>query len=193
MWRGRSVFVIGGGPSLAGFEFDRLRDRGIVLAVNDAIKAVPFADAVVSIDTVWWTHRKQFLRSFGGEKIAIVPPSHKTEPGVTRYARDNRAMISRDPGVVCTGENSGFAAIGLAFMRRARVIHLLGFDMTAPGHFHSGYEWRCRYGAKDYPRWAGMFGVLQDEAVARGSRIVNLNPASAIRCFPFATIDEVLA
>lgn len=192
MWTGRTVFIIGGGPSLAGFDFERLRGRGIILAVNDSFRSVPFADAVVSIDTVWWGNRNHLLQSFGGEKIAIVPSSCKTGLDVTRYARDNRAAVSTDPATVCTGENSGFAAVGLALMRGARLIYLLGFDMTSAGHFHGGYEWRCRYGAKDYPRWSALFGVLQGEAQRRGVTVINLNPASAIKCFQFQEADNAL-
>lgn len=192
MWSGRTVFVIGGGPSLTGFDFERLRGKGTILAVNDAAKAVPFADALLSIDTVWWRNRARLLQSFRGEKIAIVPPSHPTEPDVTRYGRDSRAALSRDPQAVCTGENSGFAAVGLSIMRGANLIYLLGFDMTGPGHFHGGYEWHCRYGANDYPRWSQLFGVLQHEAQIRGVSVINLNPDSAIRCFRIQTIDGVL-
>jgi hypothetical protein len=192
-WKGRTVFLVGGGPSLRDFDFDRLRGLGIVVAINEALRVLPFADAVLSIDTKWWNRRFGLVRSFEGERIAIVPDDYVIRHRrATRLYRVPATGISPLPGAVHTGENSGYAALGLAIMRRAKRIYLLGYDMTEPGHFHHGYTWQTRYGAADYPRWSAMFGTLAVEAAARRIAVINCNPNSAIRCFPFQPLDEVV-
>ncbi|OGD20330.1 MAG: hypothetical protein A2Y70_01990 [Candidatus Aminicenantes bacterium RBG_13_64_14] len=90
------------------------------------------------------------------------------------------------------GNNSGVGALGIALAMGARPIYLLGYDMRHEGgrsHFHAGY------GAKQPERVAQSFIRDFDKNFkslnGRGG-IVNLNPRSALRTFPFGDIDEVL-
>lgn len=192
-WAGRTVVLLGGGPSLRGFDFTRLRGSGaVVVAINEAALSAPWADACLTIDTVWLQRRSAFVARFSGEAIAIVPRATQLPPGATRLDRDPEAGLSFDARRVMTGGNSGFAALGLAMMRGAARIALLGYDMTGPGHWHGGYDWRSRYGVRNYPQWSRAFRVLADEAAARGFEIVNFNPHSAIACFPQRPRDEVV-
>lgn len=193
-WHGKTVFLIGGGPSLCGFDFMRLqalrRSGSIIIAINDAVRRCPFANVVFSIDRVWLARRHATIRAFRGERVAVVDPAHaRFLHGIRYFRRSREARLSDDPGVICTGENSGFAALGMAIMRGAAKVFLLGFDMNGPGHFHSGYEWHCPHGVADYPRWASYFDVLAEAARKRGVEVFNCNPESAIRCFPFALAD----
>lgn len=191
---GRSVYILGGGPSLRGFDFESLRGCGHVVAVNDAIFAAPWADTAITIDIIWLANRVNALRHFDGEMIAAVPDDFEPVDAPVRYVlRRPGAMVSERMGIVYTGDNSGFAALGMAIMRGASRIALLGYDMTAPGHFHAGYTWRSRYGVGDYPRWARYFHALKRIADERGIQIINCNRNSGIRCFPYgrpADIDE---
>lgn len=194
-WAGRTVFLIGGGPSLRGFDFGAVRGRGIVVAINDAMFAAPFADVVFSIDAVWLMNRHHALLGYaerGGHLVAAVPcnPAWPV-PGATYVLRRKGAWLSGNPGELFTGDNSGFGALGMALMRGARRVALLGYDMAGPGHFHKGYEWRCRFGEADYPRWASYFPALAVQARDRGVDVVNCNPESAIRCFRFGSWEDV--
>jgi len=75
----------------------------------------------------------------------------------------------------------------------ANPIYLLGIDGKHQGrrsHYHAGYP------RQQVPKTAASF-VHHFEYVAKsirkaGIRVVNLNPQSAVRCFPFSTIDKVL-
>lgn len=188
----RSVYIIGGGPSLRGFDFESLRGRGHVIAVNDAIFAAPFADTAFTIDIIWLANRVNALRHFGGEMIAAVPAEFDPVDAPVRYVvRQQGADLSDNMGVVYTGDNSGFAALGMAMMRGASKIALLGFDMTGPGHFHAGYTWRSRYGVRDYPQWARAFYHLNRIARERNTKIINCNRASGIRCFAYGTPNDI--
>ncbi|MHB2169958.1 hypothetical protein [Alsobacter sp. R-9] len=192
-WAGRTVYLIGGGPSLKGFDFQVLRGRGIVVAINDAILAAPWADVAFSIDTVWIRNRVEALRDWGGEFVAAVPQGYEPPEGVRgRFLQRKQGTgVSPLPWIIMTGDNSGYAALSMALMRGAARVALLGYDMTTPGHWHEGYNWRSRYGARDYPRWAAMFGTLAVAAKARGVDVVNCNPQSRVRAFRFGQPLEI--
>ncbi len=193
-WQGKTVILIGGGPSLRTFNFMKLlplRKAGaLVIAINDAMRRCPWADVAFSIDRLWLSKRRYMLNQFKGEKVAIADAScAKFRPGVRYILRDPSPRLSDDMAVVCTGENSGFAALGMSMMRGATKIYMLGYDMTGPGHFHAGYEWNCPHGVADYPRWAGHFDALAVEAEERGVSVINCNSDSAVKCFPFGSIE----
>lgn len=188
-WAGRSVYLIGGGASLKGFDLGQLRGKGIVVAINDAVRHAPWADVSFSIDRVWLRHRRLELAGFAGEKLAAVPDGFPNFAGYTYLRRHAGAGLSADMSVLLSGGNSGFAALGMALMRKAGRVALLGYDLGAAGHFHQGYEWRSPYGAKDYPDWVRKFAVLAAEAGA--TDIINCNPGSALRCFRFGGFEEI--
>jgi hypothetical protein len=194
-WAGRNVVIIGGGPSLRGFDFEMLRRRAVVVAVNDAFLHVPWANVAFSSDVVWINRRAKTLKQFQREILFVVPDRWRARRRF-RMARAVRRIsepgLSDDMGSVRTGENSGYAALGMAIMRGASKVALLGFDMNGPGHWHNGYGWECRFGVDDYPRWVGFFDQLADAAKERGVEIINCNPDSAIRCFRFGAVEEVL-
>lgn len=193
-WQGKTVILIGGGPSLKTFNFMRLvpmrRAGTIVVAINDAIRRCPWADVAFSIDKLWLSKRRYLINHFKGEKIGVVAADcSRFRPGVRYFLRSPDAGLSDDMSVICAGENSGFAALGMSIMRGATRIYLLGYDMKGPGHFHAGYEWVCPHGVADYPRWAGHFDTLAIAAIERGVSVVNCNPDSRILCFPFGSIE----
>jgi len=54
IWKGQTVYLIGGGPSLKGFDWNRLRNKKSI-AINKAIKFWPEADAMYWTDGRVWT------------------------------------------------------------------------------------------------------------------------------------------
>lgn len=189
-WEGRSVYIVGGGPSLKAFDFDRLKGRGLVVCVNDAFLHVPWADCVFSIDTVWLRQRGRVLRQFSGEKVAAVPPDFNARmPGFTFLRRLSGAGFTEDMGSLWTGDNSGFGALHMALQRGASKVALLGFDLTAPGHWHKGYEWTCR--TTNYAAWVSHFAGLASAAMRQGTHVINCNPLSGIRCFVFGEPEDI--
>lgn len=196
MWKGRTVYLIGGGPSLKGFDLTCLRGCGVVVAINDALLHAPWADACLTIDMKWLARRTEALAAFAGERICAVPPLWKPKPPLAReqfttYIRMNRAGVSGCPSILRTGGNSGYAALNLAIQRGAANVALLGYDMNAPGHWHKGYDWYSRYGPLHYELWACHFQCLVPVAAKRGTRVINCNRWSRINCFPFGEWQEV--
>jgi hypothetical protein len=192
---GTTVFLIGGGDSASRIDLGKLRGHGIVVAINDAVRRIPWADIVFSADGIWITRRADVLARFVGRKVAAidggyVPPEAAGPIEVLDRSRD--VLVSDDPGLIYSAHNSGFAALNFAVSREATRIVLIGFDLDGGNHWHGGYEWKCRFGRADHPKWAAAFNSIAPELARRGVDVVNLNPASAIRGFRFATLDEVL-
>lgn len=194
-WRGATVFVIGGGPSAAGVDLEQLRGRGLVVAINDAAKRLPWADVLFTADMSYVLRRIDLLSKFRGTKILAAPEGYSLPAGLGRIERVRRmaaGATSDDPMATVTG-NSGFSALMLAVARGAARVVLVGFDMTGPGHWFGEYEWRCRLGVEQYPDWVAQMDAVADWIGARDCDVVNVNPESAIRCFRFAELAEVLA
>jgi len=183
------IFVVAGGPSLIGFDFERLRGKGRVLCVNDAFRSVPFADWVFSSDWRWFVRRrKELLRS----KLKIkgffaVQEKHKFfDPQFYFFKRSRESGFSVIADTVHVGRTSGFGALNLAFLFNPRKICLLGFDYKGNDHFYPAYEW---YG---HSRQALLEKSVRDFDNLNCFHVVNLNPNSALKQFRFENIDEVL-
>ena len=94
------------------------------------------------------------------------------------------------------GNNSGVGAVGLAFCLKANPIYLLGIDckvddVKKKSHYHGGYAKRPM-SATAYRSFRGDFERMFRFIRRTGYKVINLNPASGVRCFPFQTADEVL-
>ena len=65
-FRGQTVTIIGGGVSLKGFDFSRVKPP--IIAVNDSIFYVD-TKYLVSIDAGWHKHHDEWLDTFDGYLI----------------------------------------------------------------------------------------------------------------------------
>lgn len=204
-WGGQRCFIVGGGPSLRGFDFNRLRgDR--VIAVNRAFESCPFADVMLAMDERLYDWilsgelgdeaRARFER-FAGVKLWLAPfGATRLLPGVTYVA--NRGMDGLTDSLssgLYHGNNSGYAALNLAVALGADPIYLLGYDCVGDGDggqawYHDGYP--ERQSGNVYDNFAGHLERLAPLVRERGVMVVNLNPDSALRCFEFGHLDDVL-
>ncbi|MBZ7921653.1 hypothetical protein LAC81_07645 [Ensifer adhaerens] len=107
---------------------------------------------------------------------------------IRRLWRDKTSSLSRDPTKLA-GFCSGANALNLAFHFGANPIYLLGFDMGG-GHWHGNHQAPARdlYQAEFIPSLERMSRELAIEGV----RVFNCNPASALKCFPFADVSTVI-
>ena len=207
-WRGQRCFVIGGGPSLRGFDFNRLKGQGRIIACNKSFLDVPFADMMIAMDTdlLHWIRSgalgktieqkkdiRQRFNQFKGFKVWIELGNNRMDgvhyvhsyrlPEVTRRFRQG----------IYTGNNTGVGALMAAITLGCAPIYLLGIDGKHEGkrsHYHGGYP-RPQM-AQSMKSFVNNFGYVAKPIKKAGIRVINLNPRSAVRCFPFSTIDEVL-
>jgi hypothetical protein len=197
-WRDEPCFIIGGGPSLIGFDFERLRGRGHIIAINRAFEFVPFADILFFMDRRFYQichddpARYQLWQDFKGYKVFLNIMGRKFDDcnSVRSVGRNGASTSIR--GGLHHGNNSGVGALNLALCLKAKPIYLLGYDMrheNGQAHFHTGYGGERR--EKTVLSFAREFEHI-GKSLTDKSGIVNLNPRSMLKLFPFGNIDEVL-
>lgn len=209
-WHHHPAFLIGGGPSLRGFDFSRLRGRRTI-GVNIAFHAFD-PTIIFSMDTRclnWILNgtydrgnypglKNKFLHSIAykvwlltytaslAEEIFFVPVHHDYQSGLSAFTFHYRDGLGH-------GNNSGYGALNLAAILGANPIYLLGFDCNRTpdaSHWHAGHP--VPQNPKHLDSFIPRFEKAAPELKAAGVRVVNLNPASALRCFEFGSIEEAL-
>lgn len=198
--RDTPVFVVGGGPSLLGFDFDRL-PSGYVISPNASAFEVERSDAFVTIDKSFARNRAAEIRDLAKRKLCVVGLAatalHDLDFG-DAYRTLHRRDIVMSPSLIegLSGLNSGYAAINLAVIMGARDIHLLGFDMRPSvdrTHWHSGYPWHHSKHNKIFLGWAQQFHKMQTILKPLGVRVTNYTDdnGSGIDAFPVRDLKEL--
>jgi len=198
-WDKQTVFIIGGGPSLKGFNFGALYSKGITIGVNDsAFKAR--TDILFSIDYQWQTKRKNKIENFNGEKWCAL--AHTADRS---FLSDNVNYIQRlydrsglpsctDNGVEASG-CGGYGALNFAVLKRAKKIVLLGFDLDARWkiqHFHAGYLWRnATHENVKYAPWIKQFEKIKNLTDALGVEVINASMKSKITAFKKCSLEDL--
>ena len=104
--------------------------------------------------------------------------------------------LEADSGGLRHGSNGGYQAINLAYHFGVKRIVLLGYDMTANGatHWHKGHpttkidEYRRTLEFAMLPKFPPIVEPLK----AAGVEVINATPGSALKCWPFRPIEEML-
>jgi hypothetical protein len=187
---GATVFVLGGGPSLRGFDFSTLAGLRTI-AVNQAAAHVVEQDLLYFTDTGWFEMNRPLVEGWRGEAITASRSAKR------QYAGLRRILTTPGPGfpsdVIRRGRSSGHTAIGLAIALGARLVVLLGFDMRGDGgrsHFHDRYANRdlAVYGREFVPAFSGW----DRDARALGVTVLNATPGSALEEFRKVDLAEVM-
>lgn len=175
------VWIVAGGPSARQFDFSRLAGKQ-VLGVNDAIDLPLYRSGacacLFSADPDWVRRELEYLHLYEGPKYAAIAldthPDLADLPGVTYLQRCHEDGLSFDPGFVCTGGNSGYAAINLAVLKGAKLIHLVGYDMDPS----------TRGQGDKFEQWIPRFRTMLPQLEEHGIRVINHNLHSHIDAFP---------
>jgi hypothetical protein len=181
------------GPSLPSA---RLGDRGHlpdILAVTSAFLAVPRARHVYAADRPWWV-------AYGERVTAMHPEAQRWMPRDNRGAVDGCTPLeidigapglSRVPGKVHRGGNSGYQALNLAVLLGYTTLLLVGYDMRRVDgrqHFFGPYPEQHLDRESPYHDWVAAFRTVAMD----GFRVVNCTPGSAIDAFPFGELEAYL-
>lgn len=174
---GQSCVVLCTGPSLIGFDWDRLSGQNVI-ACNCAIQSVEPTIAF-TMDRRWI---KKIREGLYGKALQV------------REAE--LPLMLRRPSGLEVPANTGISALALAVFMGADPIYLLGVDLkygpNGEKHFHAGVRSDpLAYMNVYYQRWYSNFKKKEEEA-GRLPRIVNLNPDSNLKCFEFGDVDEAL-
>lgn len=198
-WAGQPCFIIGGGPSLTGFDFERLRGKGRVIAINRAFEFIPWADMLFFMDWKFYKlchdnpNRLALWQGFQGHRVFCNLMGRKLDDCYNIRSLGRHGMSWSIAKGVYHGNNSGHGALVTALALGCRPIYLLGYDMNRDpkgrSHFHSGYGHRAN------PNLGAVFVKSFMDLAARIPKvdfIFNCNPQSGLRAWKFKTIDEVL-
>ena len=199
-WDDRSTFIVGGGPSLIGFDFERLRGAGHIIGVNASMFRAP-CDVGVSMDYNFIRNNYARLQDFieQGRSLYLVMGFHWAEaldavPGATYLYADPCEGLSLYTNTVRHGATSGYCALNVAVLKHAKRIVLLGFDygmQAGRHHYHDEYFWH-QPGEQNWPAWARRFDAAAKACTALGVDVVNASPDSSITAFRTMEIDKAI-
>lgn len=198
MWRygkkleGRTVFIIASGPSSSQADADLVKGR-TTMTVNSSWRLAPWADIHYSSDHDWWDLNIEAMREQCGGEFWTGHPSYQ-QPGVNRCPYDKRGRgLSKAPGVINWGGNSGYCAIGLAYQFGAAGVVLLGYDQSDKdgSHWHGDHPAQIAKGF-NWPMWRERFGEMAKDARTLGFPILNATRKTTLDCFPRVKLEEVL-
>jgi hypothetical protein len=204
-WDDKPVAVVGGGPSLVGFDFEQLRGAH-VLAVKGSIFDIPWADAGFGLDMPRYKEWRDKLAHVQSRVYWAVPEDQLERTGpppsknITFLKRLDGQNLSDDPGEIYGGGTSGFGAMQICIHKRAKQIVLFGFDyegaFDAPVGFRHNdrhYEKRRAQDQYNWQAWATHFSIYTPYLNKHGISVANACPSSAIACFQKVTLQDGVA
>jgi hypothetical protein len=178
-WQGETVWILGHGPSIKTFDFGRLYNTRVISVNGSGVfsaRARTPRVCLFSLDNNWIRYNRTFLSTFRGEKYVALPLGSWRDcegiPDVIYFDWTHTDGLSNDPACISAyGGNSGYGALGLAYLKRPKQINLIGFDMDPkdnPEHFYR----------------AKAFDTTVFQLKAAGIEVVNRNVDSFIDAFP---------
>ena len=191
-----TVFIVGGGRSLRGFDFGRLKGRKVV-GINQACAFVPELTAIYWADEDWAARNDDTLAAHSC-KLRFCA---KRNPALDYATNNTYRMLGDAIPLKLTGDsgfdpdlnhvrgnNSGCHVINLCANAGAKRIVLLGFDMQL-GHFHGAYE--LSYNTEVYHSFLRSINSMAAE-LPSDTEVINCSMESAITVFPKVPIDDIL-
>lgn len=190
-WVGADVAIVGGGPSLRGFDWRALHPFKVI-GCNAAFLLTAAACHVgFFADRPWFDAYQERIEAFAGPVVTNCEEGFTNHPWVHYMERRDIGLHTEALGF---GGNSGCSAINLALVMGAKRVLLLGFD--------------CKLGAQQEMNWhdmrmepaqPGVFPKFQEgfHAIARdlprvfpGCEVINCTPDSALTCFPVGKLED---
>jgi hypothetical protein len=195
-WSGQTVVIVASGPSAGLVDLTPCRDRARTIAVNRSYELAPWADMLYACDLAWWLS-VDGLPDWPTLKVSQDPKAVAQYPDIKRVAslRGVENLILDQPGYILWGGNSGTQAINVAAQTGCRAIVLVGFDMTLDHglHWHGAHE-----GKLSNPKplntelWKRRTDQCGDFLAAKGFKIANCSPLSALKKWPKMSLEDAL-
>lgn len=182
-WKGETVFIVAGGPSVASQNTDLLKGRKVIV-INSSWERLPWAPVLFFGDDRWWReYSKEVLAGFPGRIITCAP-----EVRHPRFLKLKRAVHENQlcpmPDTVMVRRTSMTGAMNVAMHLGAAIIVLLGLDGKpgADGRLHHHEEYSMSLGGLE-ETWQEQrrdLSCARASLAARGITVVNASPVSAL-------------
>lgn len=143
------------------------------------------------MDRKWWNEYGTKLQ--GSFELWSSHPEVARVYGVNFIRSEPGGGMSKTPGVLRAGGNSGFQAVGLALHFGASRVILLGFDMQFTNnrtHWHGDHGGKL--GNPVRHRMEGWLEHFAEMAQQVKVPIVNATRETALTCFPRMPLSEAL-
>lgn len=197
--RTETFVCVASGPSLTDDQCRAIEDAQCadlirVIVVNDSYRKLPTADYLFASDEPWWRmHHANVGRDFSGQCFTVSDVAAKAY-GLNYVEGVNLRGLNRTPGVINTGGNGGYMAVGLAYQLLAKRIILVGYDYQATdGKAHwFGDHPRGLSRTHAYKSWIERFAQLAGNVRAEGIEMFNCSEATALRCVARVGLQRVL-
>lgn len=192
LYKGETIYIIGGGPSLSNFNWDLLKGKRVI-AINRAYQFYKNSDVVYWTDGRFYKWNKDELDLVTALKYTIQPSPNQI--GVNALKRGMRHGLETNPAMLAHGDNSGYAAINLAYHLGAKQIVLLGYDMgniSGESHFHDGYPVSATADETYEKRFMEGFPYMASLLKEHDVKVWNASSVSKLTCFPKLTIEQAL-
>ena len=143
-----TCYLVGGGPSLVGFDWSKLDDKYVV-GVNRAYEVLPNAQIIYFTDDDWWNTHKAALLEHKGQLIkGSLNLQRMHHPRVAQYHLTGETGWEKGMGRLKHGRNSSYAIMNMLVQHLGfKKIYLLGLDMKwgkkgdkSTSHWHSGHK-----------------------------------------------------
>lgn len=201
---GQVVIVIGGGPSLIGFDFSKLKGKTCI-ALNSAFKGIEeYLTAIFWTDNDWAATNYDHIMRFKGFRFSA---RHNAEKHIRYDIRGfgDACVLNKvgdygfamDVNSIC-GNNSGVQILNLLTNLKAYKILLLGYDMnpSAKGktHWHEGYlqDSAALYATAYNDLFIPSFQSMAPFIKQLGVDVVNCNLESKLHCFRKDKLENYL-
>ena len=197
MWRGATVYVLGGGSSLLEENLELIHDERVI-GINDAFVLGDWVDMCWFGDPRWYTWNENELLKYSGITTCCCEIMRKvTSDKVHVLDRGKKMGLEERESFISWNYSSGGSGVNLASQLGASRIVLLGFDMKPDKE--GQYWWHDRHHVKEfskdpYPRFIEAFEHIGNEARGMGIEIINSTMCSLIpeSFIPKKSLEEVL-
>lgn len=195
LWAGETVVCLATGPSLTAEDVDYCQGKARVIAVNDAYRLAPWADALYACDAKWW-HWHQGVPNFAGAKWSLDHSAwhnyRAKYPDVVKLRNTGPNGLEHAPTGLKSGRNSGYQAINLAVHYGATRILLLGYDMQPSGGKSHFFGEHPNQQQSPYAMFRRAFESLVKPLEKCGVSVINCTRRSALTAFPKGVLEQVL-
>lgn len=193
-WPGERCFILCNGESVRAQRSLIPKLKGRFIAIKEAVLLRPDADVLFVAAEKAVDINPRLFPAFRGRYIIArnkVPGSYPASVKRICRTKDHTRLCDR-PDHVC-GYDCGTSAINLAYHFGATEIVLIGMDMTGNRWCNGEFNHPMPVIPTDHHRrHQSVLPAIAKDAKAKGIRIVNCSPISAVTCFERQPLEAFL-
>lgn len=191
-WEGLDAYVVGGGPSLRRFPWDKLKNRNVIGCNGAFSLGSEICPIVVFGDLKWWKNYQEQLKKYTGIVVTNAP-ALKDDPCPWLWKME-RISKGLDKKALGWNGNTGSLGINLALILGARRVYLLGFDMKLSNEGKANWH-HLRFEKESpvvYPRFILGYASVKRDLPRKfpGREIINVTDDSDLNYFPKETLAQ---